>query len=384
VIRLLPGGKMAKLKFVIMMIIMTQFVMAEVPTMAFTFDTDITIYNATNSQTDKIREAEDLIKEVISTEEFRTAVLNHTYNGVKKFVDNGGYSNSQIYTKILEGAERLNGNKNNSMDMGIKTYYESSSTVGFTSTAYSYINMNTKFLNSYTPAQVTRNMTHEWLHKLGFHHAVSYSYSRDYSVPYGVGSIMERIAKKIVAGTVKPGDSGSGSTILTAPTNVTLSSTSSSVTLKWSAASGAVSYKVYRQLEGDSTIYLQGTTSSLSYTQSSPTKKATYYVRSVDKNGNTLKSSTVTFSASVSLGAPKNLSLSWTSSKLTLKWNAATGAKSYKVYRRIYGTTTNYLQTTTTSLSFSQSTPSKSAYYYVRCIDSSGNTMKSSEIKFTK
>ena len=32
--------------------------------------------------------------------------------------------------------------------------------------------MNTKFMNSYTSNQVARNMMHEWLHKLGFKHAI--------------------------------------------------------------------------------------------------------------------------------------------------------------------------------------------------------------------
>jgi hypothetical protein len=370
---------MSKIKFIFAMFAMIQPVLAEVPTLAFTFDTDIDIYNATSSQTTKIREAEQLLEEVISTEEFRNAVLNHTYNGVKRFVDNDGYSNSQIYTKILEGAERLNGNKNNTMDMGIKTYYENSNTVGYTSTAYSYINMNTKYLNTYTPAQVTRNMIHEWLHKLGFTHAVNYSTRRDYSVPYGIGSIMENIAKKIVAGTIRPGTG-----TLMAPTNVTLTSTSSSVSIKWSAASGATSYRVYRQLEGSSTIYLQGSTSSLSFTQTAPADRATYYITSVASSGDTMKSSTVTFNPVAKLTAPTNLTLSKSSTQVTLKWSAAFGATSYKVYRRLYDGAIYYQQTKTTSLGFSQSLPSKSAYYYVRSVDSAGNTVKSVEVKFTR
>ncbi len=167
---------------------------ASVPTLALTWDTNVNTVSMTSSQEAKIQRAEEKIKAVVASSTFRSRVLNHTYRGVKKFVDNNGLTNSQIYYKILYAAEKLQPSKNNTMDMGIKTYYENSNTVGWTSTGSTYINMNTKFLNNYTSTNVTRNMMHEWLHKLGFSHAVSYSTSRDYSVPYGIGRIMEELA----------------------------------------------------------------------------------------------------------------------------------------------------------------------------------------------
>lgn len=169
---------------------------AAVPTKALTFDTNITTYNMTSAQEAKIQSAERKIRAVVGSEEFRKRVLNFTYNGAKKFNNNNGLTNAQIYQKILDGAEKLQPAKNNAMDMGIKTYYQYSSTVGYTTTGSKNINMNTKYFNSYTANQVTRNMMHEWLHKLGFGHAVSYSKSRDYSVPYAIGSIMEELAKR--------------------------------------------------------------------------------------------------------------------------------------------------------------------------------------------
>ena len=169
---------------------------AIVPSLALTFDTEVYTYSMSSSQESKIQSAERKIREVVGSEAFRTAILNHTFNGRKQFNNNEGLTNFQIYTKILEGAERLSPTKDNAMDLKIKTYYENSNTVGFTSTSSSYINMNTKYLNSYTSTEVTQNMTHEWLHKLGFKHAVNYSYSRDFSVPYAVGKIMRTLAAK--------------------------------------------------------------------------------------------------------------------------------------------------------------------------------------------
>jgi len=169
-------------------------VTASVPTLALTWDTNVTPLNTSSSQESKIQSAERKIRDVIGSDTFRTKVLNHTYGGVRRFVDSGGLSNLQIYNKILDAAEKLKPTRNNTMDMSIKMYYENSSTVGFTTTLSSTINMNTKFFNQYNANGVSRNMMHEWLHKLGFKHAVSYSNSRDYSVPYAIGRIMEQLA----------------------------------------------------------------------------------------------------------------------------------------------------------------------------------------------
>jgi 3-oxoacyl-[acyl-carrier-protein] synthase III len=169
---------------------------AAVPTLALTFGTNVQTYGVTSTQETKIRTAEEKIKEVIGSEEFRLRVLNHTYNGIKTFVDNGGLTNGQIYLKILNAAEVLLPVSDNELDLGIKTYYQNSSTVGYTYSNSSYIFMNTKFLNQYNPNQVSRNMIHEWLHKLGFRHASYYTTSRNYSVPYAIGKIMEELAAK--------------------------------------------------------------------------------------------------------------------------------------------------------------------------------------------
>lgn len=175
--------------------VLTPPAIAAVPTQAMTFDTNVATVGMTSSQEAKIQRAEEMIKGVIGSAEFQSRVLNFTYNGKKQFNNNNGLSNAKIYQKILEGAEVLKLSKNNAMDLNVKVYYQASNTVGFTSPSSSYINMNTKYFNSYTPNNVAANMTHEWLHKLGFGHAVNYSKSRDYSVPYAIGSIISQLAK---------------------------------------------------------------------------------------------------------------------------------------------------------------------------------------------
>ncbi len=166
------------------------------PNEAFTFDTNLNLVNFSSSQQDKITKAAELIREVVASEEFRTAVFNHTYGGQKTFVENGGLSNAQIYQRFLEGAEKLSPDINNAIDAQLELYYEASTTIGYTKPDSKKIWMNTKYFNVYSAAQVAGNLTHEWMHKLGFGHESAYSPERAYSVPYAMGYLMERLAKK--------------------------------------------------------------------------------------------------------------------------------------------------------------------------------------------
>ncbi len=164
-------------------------------TEAYTFDANIFFFNTTAAQEEKFQKAIELIKEVVATEEFKARVLNHTYNGQKTYVDNGGFTNAQIYQKILGGAETLQNLRDNEMDMEVEIYTASTSTVGYTYPNSQRIWVNTKFFNQYDASGVARNLFHEWLHKLGFDHAATYTPARDYSVPYAIGNIIGDIGK---------------------------------------------------------------------------------------------------------------------------------------------------------------------------------------------
>ena len=165
------------------------------PIGALTFDAQVQLFNFDSEQQEKMESAIEIIKLVVATEEFRNKILNHTYNGKTTFVENGGYTNAQIYQKILEGAEALQPTRNNSLDAEVELYYAATNIVGYTYPNSTRIWVNTKYFTSYTAAGVAHNLFHEWMHKLGFNHASSWSESRDYSVPYAVGTIVGLIGK---------------------------------------------------------------------------------------------------------------------------------------------------------------------------------------------
>lgn len=170
---------------------------AGVPQAARNFAVNIKLDNFDSAQEDKVLVAADLIEKVVATEEFKQAILNHTYKGKKTFVDNGGLSNAQIYKKILEGSEALRPGADNEMDLDLEVFRRAGTTVGYTFPNVIKVWMNEIFLNKFAPYKVTTNMMHEWLHKLGFKHAQSKTPSRPYSVPYAIGYLVAKIAKKL-------------------------------------------------------------------------------------------------------------------------------------------------------------------------------------------
>lgn len=165
-------------------------------TTSASFDAQVQMINFPEEQEAKVMKAIELIKKVVTSEEFKERVLSHTFEGEKKYVDNKGLSNEEIYQLIVDGSETLNPIKNGRMDIELELYQQSTNTIGYTYPNTQRIWVNTKYFNRYTPVQVADNLFHEWIHKLGFDHEVKYSKTRNYSVPYALGYLVEELAKK--------------------------------------------------------------------------------------------------------------------------------------------------------------------------------------------
>lgn len=170
----------------------------EVPDQALSWSAEPYLVNFDSAQEQKIKKAIQLIKKVISSREFKTRVLNYEYQGKKIFIDNHGFSNEEIYQKILDGAEIMgNTAKNNTMDVELELYHQKTKTIGYTYPNTVRIWMNKKYFSKYTPIKVADNLMHEWMHKLGFTHEVVWSKDRDHSVPYAIGYLVEELAAKL-------------------------------------------------------------------------------------------------------------------------------------------------------------------------------------------
>ena len=168
------------------------------PALALSFDTNITLVSFTADQEAKYNKAIEIVKLVVATEKFKNDVVNFAYNGQKAFIDNKSRTNQQIYQTILDAAETLQPIKNNTMDLEVQLYYAANTVVGYTNGGTRRIWVNTKFFNSFKENSVAGNLFHEWLHKLGYTHSSSSTPTRPYSVPYAVGYIMGNIGKNFL------------------------------------------------------------------------------------------------------------------------------------------------------------------------------------------
>lgn len=191
------------MKILIFMLSLTTSVYAGIlpvhlPNDAYTLDFNIHLVGLSKNRENKIYEATEVVKKVVSSTAFRNAILGHKFNGRKTFSDNRGLTNSQIYNKILAGAEKLHPFKNNTMDLEIELFTDlKSRTIGFTRTNSPRVWINTKYFNKLSAEKVAANLVHEWLHKLGFSHDVKRTWRRKYSVPYAVGRLVSKLGKKL-------------------------------------------------------------------------------------------------------------------------------------------------------------------------------------------
>ena len=169
------------------------------------YTTNIVYQGCSTAYGKKIEEAAVYIKRIMNSQDFKDKVLNFTYNKKKQFVDNEKMTNAEVYNHLIGGAEALRPTLNYQMDLTVVCYTNNFvRTVGYTYPSENKIWVNMKYHNAYPATQVASNLVHEWSHKMGFGHAVNWSTSRDYSVPYGLNTIVESLASKAKADTLTP------------------------------------------------------------------------------------------------------------------------------------------------------------------------------------
>jgi fibronectin type 3 domain-containing protein len=192
------------------------------------------------------------------------------------------------------------------------------------------------------------------------------------------------------------GDGGGsgGVTTPSAPTGVTATAiSSSSISVSWNAVSGATSYEVYYEIGASSTKNFAGTTYSTSYTHTGLTASTNYYyyikaANSAGKSGYSSHAYATTSSSSGGGGggattpsAPIGVTASAvSSSSINVSWNSVSGATSYKVYYEIGSSSTKNLAGTAYSTSYTHTglTASTTYYYYIKAVNSAGESGYSS------
>ena len=158
------------------------------------------------------------------------------------------------------------------------------------------------------------------------------------------------------------------------PTNLIGSASADSISLSWDAVSNASSYKVYR----DNSLLVPVTSNSFS---ESGLNDGTYLYKVAAVNASGASSDTASISITVddsSPHAPTNLTATVSGDSVSLSWDAADSASSYKVYR------SNIFLISVSSNSFSESGLEDGAYLYeVTSVNISGESTSKASVSVT-
>lgn len=135
-------------------------------------------------------------EEIVNSPNFKMEVLNHQYRsyyGSRYFGRWGKFkdgfidskdNNLQVYNKFMEGESGL-------WNVMVEAYYSSKNVIGYTYPSTQKVWVNIKYINQ--PKVLLGNLIHEQCHNLGYGHSRSWSRSRKYSVPYGLGYIAGKL-----------------------------------------------------------------------------------------------------------------------------------------------------------------------------------------------
>jgi hypothetical protein len=192
--------------------------------------------------------------------------------------------------------------------------------------------------------------------------------------------------------TVGAEDYGAAEGAPPAPTGLTATAGSASVSLSWTASTGATSYNVYRGTtsggEGATPIATGITTTSYPDTGLTNGQEYFYEVAAVNSAGTSAMSNEASATPEAPAPpAPTGLTATAGTASVSLSWTASTGATSYNVYR---GTTAGGESATpiatgitTTAYPDTGLTNGQIYYYEVAAVNSAGTSPMSNEASAT-
>ena len=159
--------------------------------------------NFSVAQTDKLNQAVTILNQVLNTSDFKDRVLSFSYQGKTEFVQNNGMTNLEIYDLLMSGAEKYptQTEANQLADMQLSIYFPPwykrfTKAVAFTNTDDPLLHIYNSYYNSSSIADLSETLIHEWTHKMGFDHDFNATAQRPYSVPYGIGGIINDLVTK--------------------------------------------------------------------------------------------------------------------------------------------------------------------------------------------
>jgi hypothetical protein len=158
---------------------------------------------------EKLQKALELMARVLNSEEFKEGVVNYQFKRKHTFyyrrslfgryIDQP-YTNEQVYSMIMAAEEEVGNNQPHTIDLYLQLDEGSNGTViGYGYPEAKEIYTYSIMFDKMTIEALASHYTHEWCHKLGFEHSFERAPNREHSVPYAVGNLISKLAKKLLA-----------------------------------------------------------------------------------------------------------------------------------------------------------------------------------------
>ena len=149
---------------------------------------------------ERVRESAQIMAKVLNSSEFQNEVLKFTcpLTGKNEFLDRDGLPLQQTPGEVLEtirlGREDDSSSSNSTADIRVRLEFHWLEVGHYTD---GWIVQNTRVVSGMKAAEISGNLTHEWMHALGFEHSYKRSKAWPCTVPYAVGALAGAIAEKL-------------------------------------------------------------------------------------------------------------------------------------------------------------------------------------------
>jgi hypothetical protein len=168
--------------------------------------------NFEGSELIKLNDARFVLERVLNSREFKLAVIGFTsktrsrksflhpwvYRTQPGFLWNNRKSNFHVYNQIISGQDRFEDAEDKEVNIHITLDRRNGgSVIGYTYPSTRMTWIYESFFGRATAASIASNMMHEYCHNLGFGHPFKSTWDRQYSVPYGLGSIVKKLGDSL-------------------------------------------------------------------------------------------------------------------------------------------------------------------------------------------
>jgi len=157
-----------------------------------------------NGQEQKLISALKKFETVMNSDLLKQRILNFSSTLGNRFEDNLGLSNEQVFEKLYAGAEEYSPLADYEADLYLflvkkrRPLLSRHPAIGYGIPGQKEIYTYTWWFNSAVDYDYAGHIAHEWSHKVGFDHAFNPTSTRNFSVPYAFGNIIEELSKQII------------------------------------------------------------------------------------------------------------------------------------------------------------------------------------------